>query len=163
MILSAQTIRHLRIVEPFYERTVINGMSYGLSAAGYDIRCKQRLVLWPGDFSLASTVERVVLPNDVLAMVADKSTWARRGVAVQHTVIDPGFRGWVTLEISVNGRNGGPIIIEAGDPIAQMVFHRLDQPTDRPYSGKYLDQPDEPVPAKVEEGSHVARHIRGED
>jgi dCTP deaminase len=156
MILSAQTIRalcldgrSLPLVMPFSERAVVRGRSHGLSAASYDVRCAQSFRLFPGDFLLASTVERVCLPADLLAFVKDKSSWARIGVAVQNTLIDPGFRGHVTLELS----NHSPryVDVEEGDPIAQLVFCRLDQPTDLPYSGKYQDQGRDPQPAIEEE------------
>lgn len=84
MILPAQHIRaRVGMVTPFCERGVSHGMSYGLSAAGYDARVRQRRILRPGAFVLASTVEYFIMPSDVLGHVADKSTWARRGITVQ--------------------------------------------------------------------------------
>lgn len=140
-----------RIVEPFHERTVQNGMSFGLSIAGYDIRCKQDIVLTPGGFSLGSTVERFTMPNDVVGIVHDKSTWARRGLSVYNTVIECGWVGWLTIELANHGPN--TLTIAAGDPIAQVLFHRLAAPPEALYVGKYQGQPDEPVPARVEAGS----------
>jgi len=133
------------VVVPFYERTVQNGMSFGLSSAGYDVRTKQGIILSPGQFILLSTVEHFWMPDDVIAFVHDKSTWARRGIAVQNTVIEPGWRGYLTLEVT----NHGDLIVEisAGDPIAQIVFHRMEAPAERRYDGKYQDQADAPVPA----------------
>lgn len=150
-LLPAQLIRaRVGMIEPFFERGVAFGMSYGLSAAGYDVRIKQQKVLRPGDFVLASTIERFDLPRDILAQVADKSTWARRGIAVQNTIAEPGWSGWLTLEITNHGPN--TIIIEAGSPIAQILFHQLSEPTELPYGkdAKYQNQGDEPVPAKFE-------------
>lgn len=159
MIWSAQTIR-ARIesycewgdffIEPFCSRTVEHGMSYGLSSAGYDVRIKDRLEMLPGDFVLAVTVERIGLSHDVMAQLADKSSWARRGIAVQNTIFEPGWRGYPTLEISNHGRER--VIIPAGAPIGQLIFHQLDQPTDAPYAGKYQDQPQRPVGAIREDG-----------
>ena len=149
-ILSAQSIseRHAYapIITPFFGRTHIDGMTFGLSAAGYDVRIKQAVTLLPGECKLASTVEHFSMPFDLLAMVADKSTWARRFVTVQHTVIEPGWSGHLTLELI----NHSALIVEipAGAPIAQIIFHALDEPTQQPYSGKYQNQADEPVPAK---------------
>ena len=146
MIASAQTLRRLRPIEPFHERTSHNGMTFGLGPAGYDVRIAESITLLPGEFCLASTVERFAMPDDYLAMVADKSTWARRGIAVQHTVIEPGWRGFLTLELT--NHSADTIAIIAGDPIAQIVFHQLDVPTDSPYSGRYQDQEAGPQPAR---------------
>lgn len=149
MILSAQTIRRSIVIEPFCERTVEHGMSYGLSGAGYDLRIKDRIFLRAGEFKLATTIERFEFPDDVMGMLADKSSWARCGVALQNTIFEPGWRVYPTLELSNHGfRN---IRIPAGAPVGQMIFMRLDAPTERPYgAGKYQDQPQEPVPAKDE-------------
>jgi dCTP deaminase len=149
VILSAQSIRRRAgMIEPFHERTVHRGMSYGLSHAGYDIRVLQTIVLQPGGFVLASTIEHFAIPSDLCAMVKDKSTWARRGLALQNTIAEPGWSGFLTLELSNHSHE--TIEILTGDPIAQMVFMRLDEPTESPYAGKYQDQPNKPVPAVME-------------
>jgi dCTP deaminase len=148
MILPDWMIRDAQITAPFHERTVQNGMSFGVSSAGYDVRVKQETLLRPGDFALLSTVEHFTMPGDVLAIVHDKSTWARRGLALQNTVIEPGWRGFLTLEATNHSPNW--IKIEAGDPIAQIVFHQMAAPPEAGYGGKYMDQPDEPVSARVE-------------
>lgn len=156
MVLPAQRIRFLcsgaygqrPMVEPFHERTVSAGMTFGLGPAGYDVRIKQRLTLMRGQFALASTVERFAMPTDVLAKVADKSTWARRGLAVQNTIIEPAWCGYLTLELTNHGHT--PIDIEAGSPIAQIIFHQLLEPTELQYSGKYQNQADKPVSAIME-------------
>ena len=146
MIASAQTIRRLRPVEPFHERTERSGLTYGLGPAGYDVRIAETLILGPGELQLASTLERFNMPTSHLAMVADKSTWARRGLAVQHTVIEPGWRGYLTLELT--NHSTVPIKLTTGDPIAQIIFHQLDQPTDTPYDGRYQDQEAGAQPAR---------------
>lgn len=148
MILRDIELKHIKPVEPFHERTVVNGMSYGLSSCGYDIRVAQTLDLASGQFSLASSVERFLMPDDLVAFVHDKSTWARRGVAVQNTVIEPGWRGYLTLELTNHGRDR--VVIEAGMPIAQIVFHQLTGAVLRPYGGKYQDQEAGPQPARYE-------------
>ena len=158
MILSAQTIMRMRLVSPLVDKTVMNGKSYGLSACGYDIRCKQSVLLSSPDarvidarlqrtarsFELASTVEYFNIPDNVCGIVHDKLSWARLGLAVQNTVLEPGWRGYLTLELS--NHSPAPLYIQEGEPIAQVVFHFLDEPTMRPYNGKYQDQPDYPVP-----------------
>lgn len=138
MILSAQSIRRRGIFTPFCERTRDCGMTYGLGPAGYDVRVAEALALDPGTVSLASTVERFDMPHDVLGKVADKSTWARRFLAVQNTIIEPGWRGHLTLELSNHGAER--IVIPAGAPIAQIILQLLDEPTEQPYAGKYQDQ-----------------------
>ena len=100
MILSAQTIRKLKPITPFHERTKEFGMSYGLSAAGYDIRIAEDTNVMFENFCLASSLEHFNMPDDVLAYVKDKSTWARQGLAVQNTVIEPGWKGYLTLELT---------------------------------------------------------------
>lgn len=148
MIVPAQTLRIIRPVTPFCERTVSNGMTYGLGPAGYDVRLAETIVLSPGAFTLGSTIERFDMPADMLGVVHDKSTWARRGVFVQNTVIEPGWRGYLTLEITFH--SGVTTAIPAGAPIAQIVFHRLEAPTDQPYAGKYQDQAAGPQAARSE-------------
>jgi len=148
MILPAQTIRKLQPIQPFHERTIINGMSYGLSHAGYDVRIAEDVCLYNGGFSLASTIEYFDMPHDLVAMVHDKSTWARRGLSLFNTVIEPGWNGFLTLEL-VNNCNE-ILRIEAGSPIAQIVFMRLEEPTESPYTGKYQNQEAGPQAARNE-------------
>lgn len=163
MILRAQSIRHRcgaegnkprpsdwkPMVVPCHEKTILHGMSYGVSPAGYDIRVAEAITLFGHGFTLASSVELFNMPNDVLGRVADKSSWARLGIAVQNTVIEPGWRGYLTLELSNNYHD--VITIQAGSPIAQVIFELLDGPTDTPYEGKYQDQPAGVVKARWEE------------
>lgn len=148
MIASAQTLRALRPVDPFCERGVAEGMSFGLSAAGYDVRIAEDLTLLPGKFRLASTIERFKMPPNLLGIVHDKSTWARRGLACQNTVIEPGWEGYLTLELT--NHYVDVLEISKGMPIAQIVFHILDHPTESPYDGKYQHQESGPQPARFE-------------
>lgn len=173
-ILSAQTIRKLRLIDPMEERQQHeSGCSFGLSACGYDVRLDQDITITPGCFVLASTMEKFHMPYDVVGKVHDKSTWARRGLAVQNTVIEPGWSGYLTMEISCNifghrlfaekwdlpyGKvvEGGKsvyydnqqIVLKAGTPIAQILFQFLDEATEKPYNGKYQNQERGVVPAK---------------
>ena len=138
-------------IEPFVpEAKQFKGLSYGLTAAGYDIRLGkllhpdkddtvvEQLYLKPGQFLLAASLERVKIPDDLQVIVHDKSTWARRGLALQNTVLESGWGGYITLELSNHG--GENLLLQTGMPIAQLVFHQLDTPTDRPYKGKYQNQ-----------------------
>jgi len=121
-----------------------HGVSFGLSEAGYDVRINQSVVLHPFKrFSLASTFEYFDMPSNLVGVVHDKSTWARRGLSVFNTVIEPAWRGWLTLELVYNG--WGVLRIPAGAGIAQVLFHEI---TDRAaYTGKYQDQPNRPIGA----------------
>lgn len=146
MILSAKTIRNEILIEPFNERTIdpVTGTSYGLSHCGYDVRVRETLKILAGEFRLGSLIEHITMTANVVGIVHDKSTWARRGIAVQNTVIEPGWRGFLTVEVSFHGV--GRITIPAGSPIAQILFHRVDADCE-PYRGKYQDQPARPVSA----------------
>lgn len=133
-------------VRPMYSQKLReHGVSYGLSEAGYDIRIKQDVTLYPfRRFTLASTVEQFQMPDDLVGIVHDKSTWARRGLSVFNTVIEPGWEGFLTLELVYH--RWWPLHIPAGAGIAQVIFHQLDEPV--AYTGKYQGQPDEPVKAR---------------
>lgn len=123
-----------------------HGVSYGMSEAGYDLRIKQSVTLHPFKrFAIASTIERFDMPHDLVAVVHDKSTHARRGLSVFNTVIEPGWRGWLTLELVYHGWK--PLRIPAGAGIAQAIFHRIEEPASYG-NGKYQDQEDRPVEAR---------------
>lgn len=167
MILSAQSIakrcRENSLIDPCCERTRHGGVTFGLSSAGYDVRVEfdeeglqGELVLEPGQFMLASTIEKFRMPNDLVGIVHDKSSWARRGLAVQNTVIEPGWTGWLTLELTNHGSE--PLFLERGVGIAQILFHRLDFPTEQVYEGKYQAQKRGPVEA-VSEPSHLSSEL----
>lgn len=149
-VLPAQLIRQINppVIYPFVERGIQNGMSYGLSIAGYDIRCAEDINLIQGEFTLVSSIERFIMPLNIIAFVHDKSTWARCGLAVQNTVIEPGWRGILTLELTNHGNKH--LQIFKGDPIAQIIFHYLTEPTEKGYSGKYQDQEAGPQSARLE-------------
>jgi len=145
---------------------VTNGdVSYGLGEAGYDIRIKQEIRFSPsseghcivrvwldeenhstaiGRFTLASAIEEFDMPSNVVGIVHDKSTWARRGLSVFNTVIEPGWKGFLTLELVYHGQS--ELIIPAGSGIAQVVFH--ETACRAQYNGKYQNQEDEPVEAR---------------
>lgn len=132
------------------------GTSYGLGEAGYDIRIKQEVrfhrgrgcesdgvINHTGRFILASSIERFLMPMNLTGIVHDKSTWARRGLSVFNTVIEPGWNGFLTLELVYHGED--ELIIPAGSGIAQVIFHEVAEPA--AYKGKYQNQPDQPVEA----------------
>lgn len=148
MIASHQTLQRLRFIEPFHTRQKLHGLTFGCGPAGYDVRVAEPHVLRPETFELGSTIEKFTMPNDMLGYVKDKSTWVRQGLCVQNTVIEPGWVGHLTLEFTHHGSE--TLILEYGMPIAQIIFHFLDAPTDWPYGGKYQNQPLGPQSAKFE-------------
>ena len=126
--------------------------SHGLSEAGYDIRLKQHIVFtpkgvhvdkqWcPGNFTIASAIELFQMPKHLVGIVHDKSTWARRGLSVFNTCIEPGWNGYLTLELVYHGL--GELVLPAGSGIAQVLFHQILNGA--AYKGKYQNQEDRPV------------------
>ena len=152
LLLEAAPIRGM-----ITEKRREHGVSYGLSEAGYDIRIKQDIVFdWgvcvdgihkgTGNFCLASAIDEFQMPSDLVGIVHDKSTWARQGLSVFNTVIEPSWRGFLTLELVYHGRGG--LHIPAGAGIAQVIFHQCA--SSAYYDGKYQNQADMPVSAKME-------------
>lgn len=92
----------------------------------------------PGRLVLMSTVEHFALPLDLAMNVKDKSSWVRRGLTVQNTKAEPGWRGHLTLEV-VN-HSGEALYVPVGSPIAQVEFIVIDDKVESPYRGKYQDQ-----------------------
>lgn len=136
------------------------GVSWGLGEAGYDIRIKQEIHFQRGHenrrivgidaeskygrFVLASAIEEFQMPDNLTGVVHDKSTWARRGLSVFNTVIEPGWKGFLTLELVYHGED--ELIIPAGSGIAQVLFSlNSDKAV---YAGKYQNQEDKPVSAR---------------
>jgi dCTP deaminase len=109
-------------------------------------------ILHPGEFVLGQTLERVTLPDDLVARLEGKSSLGRLGLLIHSTAgfVDSGFSGNLTLELS-NVANL-PITIYHGMPIGQLSFMRMDGPVERPYgsretSNKYQGQT-EPTPSR---------------
>jgi len=90
-------------------------------------------ILHPGEFVLGSTLERVALPDDLVARLEGKSSLGRLGLLIHSTAgyVDPGWDGYLTLELS-NVANL-PITIYPGMKIGQISFFRLTTPADSPY------------------------------
>lgn len=134
----------------------LHGVSHGLGEAGYDIRIKQDARFHNGylrigdeifeesNFGIASAMEEFDMPECLVGIVHDKSTWARQGLSVFNTVIEPGWKGFLTLELVYHRKEH--LFIPAGSGIAQVIFHRLSDVAQ--YEGKYQNQEDKPVPAR---------------
>jgi dCTP deaminase len=90
-------------------------------------------VLHPGEFALASTVERFRIPSDLAAKLEGKSSLGRLGLVVHATAgyIDPGFEGQITFEMS--NVNVVPIVLRPGIKVAQICFFVMSSPVNRPY------------------------------
>ena len=117
-----------------------------------EIPDEEPFILHPGEFVLGQTLERVTLPNDLVARLEGKSSLGRLGLLIHSTAgfVDSGFSGNLTLELS-NVANL-PITIYHGMPIGQISFMRMDGPVDRPYGSgeagsKYQGQA-EPTPSR---------------
>src|SRR6202035_3691525 len=96
------------------------------------------LILHPSEFVLGSTLERVALPNDLVARLEGKSSLGRLGLLIHSTAgfIDPGWDGHVTLELSNVATL--PITIYPGMKIGQISFMQMTEPTSRPYGSSSL-------------------------
>jgi dCTP deaminase len=163
--------REHRMIEPFTDEQVRQGViSYGLSSYGYDVRIADDFkiftninstivdpkhfdprsfvdlkgevcVIPPNSFALARTVEYFRIPRDVLVITLGKSTYARCGIIVNVTPLEPEWEGIVTLEVS--NTTPLPARIYAGEGIAQMLFFQSDEACETSYAdkkGKYQAQ-----------------------
>jgi len=159
------------MIEPFVETQKREGViSYGLSSYGYDARCADAFKVFtnvdsaivdpknfagdsfvdrkgpvctipPNSFALTHTVEYFRIPRDVLVICLGKSTYARCGIIVNVTPLEPEWEGQVTIEIS--NTTPLPARIYAFEGICQFLFLRGDQPCETSYAdkaGKYMHQ-----------------------
>ena len=152
------------------ERDGENLISYGTSSYGYDVRCADEFkvftniysavvdpknfddnsfidiesdvcIIPPNSFALARTVEYFKIPGDVLTICLGKSTYARCGIIVNVTPLEPEWEGHVTLEFS--NTTNLPAKIYANEGVAQMLFFQSDERclmTYRDRGGKYQGQ-----------------------
>jgi dCTP deaminase len=157
-LLAAQPIRNM-----LTHKASFRGFSHGLTECGYDIRIAETVTLFLGRrFVLASSMEYFNLPCNLMGRLLNKSTWARLGIdASMTTNLEPGWRGYLTLELRYSGWK--PITIHRGTGIAQVIFEEVSEPA--LYRGKYQDQSQGPVKALIqnshpetqdEDYSHVA-------
>jgi len=145
-------------------------ISYGTSSYGYDVRCANEFKLFtnlnstivdpksfdadsfvdvvsdvciipPNSFALARTVEYFRIPRDILAIVSGKSTYARMGIVVNVTPLEPEWQGHITLEFS--NTTPLPAKIYANEGVAQVLFLGADEVCEISYKdrgGKYQGQ-----------------------
>jgi len=147
-----------------------NIVSYGVSSYGYDVRCADEFkvftninssiidpknfdsksfvdvqsdvcIIPPNSFALARTVEYFRIPRNVLVICLGKSTYARCGIIVNVTPLEPEWEGHVTLEFS--NTTSLPAKIYANEGVAQMLFLESDEICETSYrdrAGKYQGQ-----------------------
>ena len=165
-----QALNH-GMIEPFVEKQTAEGkISYGLSSYGYDSRCSDEFKIFtnvdnaivdPKDFSADSFVDRQTdvciippnsfvltrsveyfrIPKDVLVVCLGKSTYARCGLIVNVTPLEPGWEGHVTLEIS--NTTPLPAKVYANEGVAQFLFFKGSSECEVSYAdraGKYMKQ-----------------------
>jgi dCTP deaminase len=158
-------------INPFAESAIRPGIiSYGLTSYGYDVRIGRRFKVFsnarcavvdpknfdpasfeevegnsclipPNSFVLAETMEFLEIPRDVIGICVGKSTYARCGIIVNVTPLEPEWRGRVTVEIS--NTSPLPAKIYAGEGIAQILFLKAEAVCRTSYAdkqGKYQDQ-----------------------
>lgn len=159
------------MIDPFVEKQTREGViSYGLSSYGYDARCSDDFMIFtnidnaivdpknfsnqsfverktdvcvipPNSFALTRTVEYFRIPKDVLVICLGKSTYARCGLIVNVTPLEPGWEGHVTLEIS--NTTPLPAKIYANEGLCQFLFFKGSDACEVSYadrSGKYMGQ-----------------------
>ncbi|MFH2203807.1 MAG: dCTP deaminase [Elusimicrobiota bacterium] len=160
-----------RMIEPFVEKLEAEGkVSYGLSSYGYDIRVADEYKIFtnalakvvdpknfdrqsfvdykgeycivpPNSFALARTIEYFRIPREVLAICLGKSTYARCGIIVNVTPLEPGWEGILTIEIS--NTTPLPAKIYSNEGIAQLLFFQGSEICETSYAdrkGKYQNQ-----------------------
>jgi dCTP deaminase len=165
-----QAIEH-GMIEPFVDRQKRDGtISYGLSSYGYDARVASDFKIFtnvnsavvdpkdfspasfvdrtadvciipPNSFALAHTVEYFRIPRDVLVICLGKSTYARCGIIVNVTPLEPGWEGHVTLEFS--NTTPLPAKVYANEGACQFLFLQGNEPCEVSYAdraGKYMGQ-----------------------
>jgi dCTP deaminase len=166
-ILADWQIREGVRIEPFSENQKRPGnISYGVSSYGYDFRLGRKFKIFtnarcvvvdpknfdpssfvehegdfclipPNSFVLGESYERVWIPRSVLAICVGKSTYARCGIIVNVTPLEPEWEGVITIEIS--NTTPLPAKIYAGEGILQASFLRADDPS-KPCSVSYSDK-----------------------
>jgi dCTP deaminase len=111
----------------------------------FHITDKEPFIIHPGEFALATTFERVKLPDNLVARVEGRSSMGRLGITMHVTAgyIDPGFCGKITLEISNIGKM--PVALYPGQRVCQIVFETMTSPAEKPYGhpdrdSKYMGQ-----------------------
>jgi len=117
------------VIDPF-DLTCLNG-------AGYDLRLAESLHIDSHEHRLVATLERVELGEGLLGTLHIRSSLARAGIFASLALVDPGFRGQLT--ISLHNAGAGSFAMNRNDKFLQIVFHQLTTKALRRYRGKYQD------------------------
>jgi dCTP deaminase len=112
-------------------------------------------VLHPGDFVLGTTAERVEIPADLIAHVQGRSSLGRLAVVVHATagVVDPGYEGQITLELSNLGT--APVALSPGMRVSQLIFTELTRPAERPYGADRGSKYQGPQASRIQDDADV--------
>lgn len=117
-----------------------------------DLRVEGEHILKPGEHVIAKSMEQVTLPNCVMAVVYPRSSLNRSLVSLDMTgIVDAGYSGKLVLPLT--NHSSKPVHIYAGQRIASLVFHRLEEPIDVIKLSKYHGSDGEVLPDKEEEAS----------
>ena len=108
-----------------------------LTPAGYDFSSATAFTLPPKQQRTVATNEHLELPKDVLGIIHLKSSLCREALIGSFAIIDPGFRGNLTLSLFNSGESH--IQIKKNEPIIQIIFQKTGNPSSNPYQGKYQD------------------------
>lgn len=103
----------------------------------YVVEEGETFIINPREKVLLTSLEYIKLPNDLMAFVELRSSFARLGLLMPPTIIDAGFEGTVTLEIQ---GSSFPIKLYRGQRFAHVIFSRTLNPVFKPYKGKYQGQ-----------------------
>ena len=108
-----------------------------LNGGGYDLRVNSDILISPGQSMLAATLERVELGEDMVGTLHIRSSLARAGIIASLALVDPGFRGQLTIMLYNSA--SADFIMTRGERFVQLVIHVLGTKTRRPYQGRYQD------------------------
>ncbi len=107
----------------------------------------QYVVLPPQGYMLGVSVEHFKMPPDVIGICTGKSSYARAGIIINVTPLEPGWCGYLTLEVA--NQTDSPVMVFLDEGIAQINFFKGDMPRNTYGSGKYQEQPQSVVFSKV--------------
>ena len=129
---DTEILEHLKTGEIKLEPS---NLSACLNPAGYDLRIGKTAVLKPKRYVLVATLETVELGLNVAAFMYIRSSLAREGLIGSFAVVDPGFRGQLTLNL--HNVSDKEVTLNEGERIVQIVFQSLGSEAKKGYNGSY--------------------------
>ena len=117
------------VIAPFDEASV--------GPAGYDLRLSAEVALAPSEHRLVATMETVELGRDLVGILHVRSSLAREGILASLALVDPGFRGQLTISLFNSGRK--TIQLKAGERFVQLTLLGLGRQAATKYEGRYQD------------------------